>query len=379
MKKKFNTKVIHSGHGSDNETGAVMPPIHLSSTFKQNKPGDFQYEYARTKNPSRDILEKLLASIESGKQAFAFSSGMAAINTVCDLFGENYHVICSDDVYGGTRRLFDKVKTNIDITYVDFDTNVNWDDIVTERTKFIWAETPSNPLMKIIDIKNIAEIAHDFNLPVICDNTFASPYNQRPLELGADLVVSSSTKYLGGHSDIVGGSIVIKDQDLYAEKISYLQNAVGAIPSPFDCYLLTRSIKTLSVRMQKHNENGEKVANFLESHPKVIKIHYPGTDQKYKSIASKQMNGFGGMMSIVLDTNLEGVNTFLSHLKIFTLAESLGGVESLIEHPAIMTHASIDKKIRDSLGISDSLLRLSVGIEDVEDIIDDLNQALDTI
>ena len=379
VKKKFNTKVIHSGHSSDNETGAVMPPIHLSSTFKQNKPGDFQYEYARTKNPSRDILEKLLASIESGKQAFAFSSGMAAINTVCDLFGENYHVICSDDVYGGTRRLFDKVKTNIDVTYVDFDTNVNWDDIVTERTKFVWAETPSNPLMKIIDIKNTAEIAHGFNLPVICDNTFASPYNQRPLELGADLVVSSSTKYLGGHSDIVGGSIVIKDQDLYAEKISYLQNAVGAIPSPFDCYLLTRSIKTLSVRMQKHNENGEKVANFLESHPKVIKIHYPGTDQKYKSIASKQMSGFGGMMSIVLDTNLEGVNKFLSHLKIFTLAESLGGVESLIEHPAIMTHASIEKKIRDSLGISDSLLRLSVGIEDVEDIIDDLNQALDTI
>ncbi len=379
IKKLFNTKVIHAGHKEDKETGSVMPPIHLSSTFKQKSPGNFKYEYARTKNPSRDILEKLLASIESGKQAFAFSSGMAAINTVCDLFGENYHVICSDDVYGGTRRLFDKVKTNIDVTYVDFDTNVNWDDIVTERTKFVWAETPSNPLMKIIDIKNTAEIAHGFNLPVICDNTFASPYNQRPLELGADLVVSSSTKYLGGHSDIVGGSIVIKDQDLYAEKISYLQNAVGAIPSPFDCYLLTRSIKTLSVRMQKHNENGEKVANFLESHPKVIKIHYPGTDQKYKSIASKQMNGFGGMMSIVLDTNLEGVNTFLSHLKIFTLAESLGGVESLIEHPAIMTHASIDKKIRDSLGISDSLLRLSVGIEDVEDIIDDLNQALDTI
>ena len=379
VKKKFNTKVIHSGHGSDNETGAVMPPIHLSSTFKQNKPGDFQYEYARTKNPSRDILEKLLASIESGKQAFAFSSGMAAINTVCDLFGENYHVICSDDVYGGTRRLFDKVKTNIDVTYVDFDTNVNWDDIVNDRTKFVWAETPSNPLMKIIDIKNTVEIAHGFKLPVICDNTFASPYNQRPLELGADLVVSSSTKYLGGHSDIVGGSIVIKDQDLYGEKIAYLQNAVGAIPSPFDCYLLTRSIKTLSVRMQKHNENGEKVASFLESHPKIIKIHYPGTDQKYKSIASKQMSGFGGMMSIVLDTNLEGVNTFLSNLKIFTLAESLGGVESLIEHPAIMTHASIDKKIRDSLGISDSLLRLSVGIEDVEDIIEDLKQALETI
>ena len=379
MKKKFNTKVIHSGHGSDNETGAVMPPIHLSSTFKQNKPGDFQYEYARTKNPSRDILEKLLASIESGTQAFAFSSGMAAINTVCDLFGENYHVVCSDDVYGGTRRLFDRVKTNIDVTYVDFDSNVNWDDIVTDRTKFVWTETPSNPLMKIIDIKNTAEIAHGFNVPVICDNTFASPYNQRPLELGADLVVSSSTKYLGGHSDIVGGSIVIKDAEKYGEKIAYLQNAVGAIPSPFDCYLLTRSIKTLSVRMQKHNENGEIVAKFLESHPKILKIHYPGTDLKYKSIALKQMSGFGGMMSVVLDTNLEGVNTFLSSLKIFTLAESLGGVESLIEHPAIMTHASIDKKIRDSLGISDSLLRLSVGIEDVEDIIDDLKQALDTI
>jgi cystathionine gamma-lyase len=338
VKKKFNTKVIHSGHGSDKETGAVMPPIHLSSTFKQNKPGDFKYEYARTKNPSRDILEKLLASIESGTQAFAFSSGMAAINTVCDLFGENYHVVCSDDVYGGTRRLFDRVKTRIDVTYVDFDSNVNWDDIVTDRTKFVWAETPSNPLMKIIDIKNTAEIAHGFNIPVICDNTFASPYNQRPLELGADLVVSSSTKYLGGHSDIVGGSIVIKDSEKYGEKIAYLQNAVGAIPSPFDCYLLTRSIKTLSVRMQKHNENGETVAKFLE-----------------------------------------GVNTFLSSLKIFTLAESLGGVESLIEHPAIMTHASIDKKIRDSLGISDSLLRLSVGIEDVEDIIDDLKQALDAI
>ena len=379
VKKKFNTKVIHSGHGSDNETGAVMPPIHLSSTFKQNKPGDFKYEYARTKNPSRDILEKLLASIESGKQAFAFSSGMAAINTICDLFGDNYHVICSDDVYGGTRRLFDKVKTNIDITYVDFDTNVNWDEIITDRTKFVWVETPSNPLMKIIDIKNTVEIAKSFNLPVICDNTFASPYNQRPLELGADLVVSSSTKYLGGHSDIVGGSIVIKDQDLYGEKIAYFQNAVGAIPSPFDCYLLTRSIKTLSVRMQKHNENGSKVASFLESHPKIKKMHYPGTDQKYKSIASKQMSGFGGMMSVVLDTNLEGIDTFLSNLKIFTLAESLGGVESLIEHPAIMTHASIDKKIRDSLGISDSLLRLSVGIEDVEDIIDDLIQALDTI
>ena len=379
MKKRFNTKVIHSGHGTDNETGSVMPPIHLSTTFKQNKPGDFKFEYARTKNPSRDVLEKLLAELESGEQAFAFASGMAAINTVCDIFGSDYHIICSDDVYGGTRRLFDKVKTNIDVTYIDFDKNVNWDEIVSDRTKFIWLETPSNPLMKIIDIKNTSTIAKDYNLPVICDNTFASPFNQRPLELGADLVVSSSTKYLGGHSDIVGGSIVIKDSQKYGEQISYLQNAVGAVPSPFDCYLLTRSIKTLSVRMKQHNENALKIADYLNTNPKILKIHYPGIDSKYNDIASKQMEGMGGMMSIVIDTNVEGINKFLKSLNFFTLAESLGGVESLIEHPAIMTHASIDKDIRDSLGISDNLLRLSIGIEDSEDLIEDLKQALDKI
>ena len=379
MKKRFNTKVIHSGHGTDNETGSVMPPIHLSTTFKQNKPGDFKFEYARTKNPSRDVLEKLLAELESGEQAFAFASGMAAINTVCDIFGSDYHIICSDDVYGGTRRLFDKVKTNIDVTYIDFDKNVNWDEIVSDRTKFIWLETPSNPLMKIIDIKNTSTIAKDYNLPVICDNTFASPFNQRPLELGADLVVSSSTKYLGGHSDIVGGSIVIKDSQKYGEQISYLQNAVGAVPSPFDCYLLTRSIKTLSVRMKQHNENALKIADYLNTNPKILKIHYPGIDSKYNDIASKQMEGMGGMMSIVIDTNVEGINKFLKSLNFFTLAESLGGVESLIEHPAIMTHASIDKDIRESLGISDNLLRLSIGIEDSEDLIADLKQALDKI
>ena len=379
MKKRFNTKVIHSGHGTDNETGSVMPPIHLSTTFKQNKPGDFKFEYARTKNPSRDVLEKLLAELESGEQAFAFASGMAAINTVCDIFGSDYHIICSDDVYGGTRRLFDKVKSNIDVTYIDFDKNVNWDEIVSDRTKFIWLETPSNPLMKIIDIKNTSTIAKDYNLPVICDNTFASPFNQRPLELGADLVVSSSTKYLGGHSDIVGGSIVIKESQKYGEQISYLQNAVGAVPSPFDCYLLTRSIKTLSVRMKQHNENALKIADYLNTNPKILKIHYPGIDSKYNDIASKQMEGMGGMMSIVIDTNVEGINKFLKSLNFFTLAESLGGVESLIEHPAIMTHASIDKDIRDSLGISDNLLRLSIGIEDSEDLIAALKQALDKI
>jgi cystathionine beta-lyase/cystathionine gamma-synthase len=233
--------------------------------------------------------------------------------------------------------------------------------------------------MKIIDIKNTSTIANDYNLPVICDNTFASPFNQRPLELGADVVVSSSTKYLGGHSDIVGGSITIKDSKKYGEQISYLQNAVGAVPSPFDCYLLTRSIKTLSVRMKQHNENALRIADYLNTNPKILKIHYPGIDPKYKEIASKQMQGMGGMMSIVIDTNVEGINKFLKSLNFFTLAESLGGVESLIEHPAIMTHASIEKDIRDSLGISDNLLRLSIGIEDSEDLIADLKQALDKI
>ena len=379
MKKKFNTKVIHAGHGSDKETGAVMPPIHLSSTFKQIEPGNFEYEYARTKNPSRDVLEKLLAQIESGHKAFAFASGMSAINTVCDLFGTDFHIICSDDVYGGTRRLFDKVKSDIEVTYIDFDKNVNWNDEIKENTKFIWVETPSNPLMKIIDIKNTVSIASEFNLPVICDNTFASPFNQRPLELGADMVVSSSTKYLGGHSDIVGGSIVIKENKEYAEKISYIQNAVGAIPSPFDCYLLTRSIKTLSVRMKQHNENAIAVSNFLTNHSKINKVFFPGIDERYKEVAAKQMDGFGGMMSFILDTNIDGVKSFLKNLNIFTLAESLGGVESLIEHPAIMTHASIDSSIREKLGISDTLLRISVGIEDVDDLIADLDQALSKI
>ena len=379
MKKKFNTKVIHSGHGSDKETGAVMPPIHLSSTFKQMEPGNFEYEYARTKNPSRDVLEKLLAQIESGDKAFAFASGMSAINTVCDLFGTNYHIVCSDDVYGGTRRLFDKVKTNIDVTYIDFDKNINWNDEIKENTKFIWIETPSNPLMKIIDIKNTVSIASEFKLPVICDNTFASPFNQRPLELGADMVVSSSTKYLGGHSDIVGGSIVVKENKEYAEKISYIQNAVGAVPSPFDCYLLTRSIKTLSVRMKQHNENAIAVSKYLSNHPKIEKVFFPGIDKRYMEIAEKQMDGFGGMMSFVIDSNIDGVKNFLKNLTLFTLAESLGGVESLIEHPAIMTHASIDTSIREKLGISDTLLRISVGIEDVDDLIADLDQALSKI
>ena len=382
-KNKFNSKVIHGGHSSDSSTGAVMPPIYLSSTFKQQNPGDFEYEYARTKNPTRDILEKLLKEIEEGKYAYAFSSGMAAINCLSDALGKDYHIICSDDVYGGTRRLFDKVKSinqNIEISYVDLSKENNWKGHIKNNTKMIWLETPSNPLLKIVDVAAIASQLEDTEISLVCDNTFASPYNQQPLTQGADVVIHSSTKYLGGHSDLIGGSIIIKDNKVLAEKIQYLQNAVGSIPSPFDCYLLIRSIKTLSVRMERHNKNGMEVAEFLSKHKKIKRVMYPGLkdDPNYKT-AKKQMRGFGGIVSIEIDTDISGINKFLKNLTIFTLAESLGGVESLIEHPGIMTHASIEKKIRDELGITDGLLRLSVGIEDINDIIDSLTKALNTI
>ena len=382
-KNKFNSKVIHGGHSSDSSTGAVMPPIYLSSTFKQQNPGDFEYEYARTKNPTRDILEKLLKEIEEGEYAYAFSSGMAAINCLSDALGKDYHIICSDDVYGGTRRLFDKVKSinqNIEISYVDLSKENNWKGHIKNNTKMIWLETPSNPLLKIVDVAAIASQLEDTEISLVCDNTFASPYNQQPLTQGADVVIHSSTKYLGGHSDLIGGSIIIKDNKVLAEKIQYLQNAIGSIPSPFDCYLLIRSIKTLSVRMERHNKNGMEVAEFLSKHKKIKRVMYPGlkNDPNYKT-AKKQMRGFGGIVSIEIDTDISGINKFLKNLTIFTLAESLGGVESLIEHPGIMTHASIEKKIRDELGITDGLLRLSVGIEDINDIIDSLTKALNTI
>ena len=382
-KNKFNSKVIHGGHSSDSLTGAVMPPIYLSSTFKQKSPGDFEYEYARTKNPTRDILEKLLKEIEVGEYAYAFSSGMAAINCLSDALGKDYHIICSDDVYGGTRRLFDKVKSvnqNIEISYVDLSKENNWKGHIKKNTKMIWLETPSNPLLKIVDVAAITSQLQDTDIFLICDNTFASPYNQQPLTQGADVVLHSSTKYLGGHSDLIGGCIIIKDDKILAEKIQYLQNAVGSIPSPFDCYLLIRSIKTLSVRMERHNKNGMEVAKFLSKHKKIKRVMYPGleNDPNYK-IAKKQMSGFGGIVSIEIDTDIAGIKKFLNNLAIFTLAESLGGVESLIEHPGIMTHASIDKKIRDDLGITDGLLRLSVGIEDIEDIINSLTRALEII
>ena len=382
-KRLFNTKVIHSGHKEDKETGAVMPPIHLSSTFKQKSPGDFKYEYARTNNPTREILEKLLAEIEEGNQAFAFSSGMAAINCLTDALNKDFHIICSDDVYGGTRRIFDKVKSvnqNIEITYTDFNKENNWPGLIKNNTKMIWIETPSNPLLKIVDIKKIKSEISNENIKIVCDNTFASPYNQQPLTMGADVVLHSSTKYLGGHSDLIGGAIVIKDDLQLTEKIKYLQNAVGSVPSPFDCYLLIRSIKTLGVRMERHNSNAMLISQFLQNHPKIKTVRYPGlkSDPNYE-LATSQMNGYGGIISIELDTNLKGTFKFLENIEIFTLAESLGGVESLIEHPAIMTHASINKNIRDELGISDSLVRLSIGIEDPEDLKTALENSLNLL
>ena len=381
--KKFNSKVIHSGHEADESTGAVMPPIHLSSTFKQKSPGDFKYEYARTGNPTRDILEKLLREIENGKFGFAFSSGMAAISALSDALGNNYSIISSDDVYGGTRRIFDKIKSvnqNIDVTYVDLSKDNNWQGHVKENTKMIWLETPSNPLLKVIDIKKIKESLNNQDIIIVCDNTFASPYNQQPINYGADVTIHSSTKYLGGHSDIIGGGLVINNNPKLAEKIKYIQNAVGAVPSPFDCYLLIRSIKTLAVRMERHNSNALEIAKFLSHHSKVKKVFYPGLENDSSNqVAKKQMRGFGGILSIDLNGDINSAKKFLENIKIFTLAESLGGVESLIEHPAIMTHASIDKKIRDELGISDTLIRLSIGIEDIEDLKNALNDALNKI
>ncbi len=381
--KKFNSKVIHSGHGADESTGAVMPPIHLSSTFKQKSPGDFKYEYARTGNPTRDVLEKLLTEIEDGTFGFAFSSGMAAISALSDALGNNYSILSSDDVYGGTRRIFDKIKSvnqNVEVTYADLSKDNNWQGHIKENTKMIWVETPSNPLLKIIDIEKIKKSISNQEILVVCDNTFASPYNQQPLNLGADAVIHSSTKYLGGHSDIIGGALVINNNTELAEKIKYIQNAVGSVPSPFDCYMLVRSIKTLAVRMERHNFNALEIANYLSNHDKVNKVFYPGlkSDHNYE-ISKKQMNGFGGIVSIDLKGDINSARKFLENIEIFTLAESLGGVESLIEHPAIMTHASIDKKIREDLGITDTLIRLSIGIEDVNDLKDALDKALKLI
>lgn len=381
---KFATRAIHVGEEPNlgkGGTGDVVVPIHVATTFarKEVESPTGGYEYSRTGNPTRQALEKRLATLENAKFALAFASGMAAEATlILSLLKKGDHVIAFDDLYGGTRRLFSNVLSNfgLEFTYVDARKPENVKKAINKNTRLFWLETPTNPLMKLCDVKEISKLGKSQGIITVVDNTFMSPYFQNPLDLGADIVVHSTTKYLGGHSDVVGGAIMLSDEELYS-KIKFNQNAVGAVPSPFDCFLTLRGIKTLAVRMERHNHNAQKVAQHLESHPKVRKVHYPGLkSHPQHELAKKQMSGFGGMLSFELKSNLKGIKTFLKNLKIFALAESLGGVESLIEHPALMTHASIPKKEREKIGITNRLIRLSVGIEDAEDLIEDLSQAL---
>ncbi len=375
----FDTRAIHAGQKPDPTTGAIMTPVYLTSTYVQESPGQHKgYEYSRTKNPTRATYERCLANLEAGEFGFAFASGCAATTTVLHLLKAGDHVIAGDDLYGGTVRLFDRVFTQmgIEITYVDLLRPENFDKHKKPNTKLVWIETPTNPLLKIIDIKAVSERAHAAGVMVAVDNTFMSPYFQRPLTLGADLVVHSTTKYIGGHSDVVGGAVVTSNAAL-AEKLAFLSNSMGAIESPFDAFMCLRSLKTLGVRMRAHEQNAKVIAEHLSKHPKVKKVIYPGlSSHPQHELAKRQMNGFGGMMTIYLNGDLSATKRFVERLKIFSLAESLGGVESLVDHPAIMTHASVPVERRKQLGIDDSLVRLSVGIENVEDLISDLNNAL---
>ena len=378
---KFNTKTIHGGlENVDPTYGSVMPPIYQTTTYKQSTPGGHKgFEYSRSGNPTRAALENALASIENGKYGLAFGSGLAAIDAVLKLFKPGDEIVSTNDLYGGSYRLFTRIFENMGIKFhfVPMGDTAGIEEHINENTKMIWVETPTNPMMNIIDIESVSKIAEKHNILLAVDNTFATAYLQQPLEMGADIVMHSATKYLGGHSDVVMGSLVVKDKAL-AEKLYFIQNASGAICGPMDSFLVLRGLKTLHVRMQRHCENGAAVANFLKSHPRVDKVYWPGfEDHPNHEIAKKQMNGFGGMISFTTaEGTLESAVKVVENLKVFTLAESLGGVESLAGHPASMTHASIPKEERAKTGVVDSLIRLSVGIEDEEDLIDDLKQAL---
>lgn len=383
---KFASKAIHTGHEpnlKEGGSGDVVIPIHLSTTFARkrvNKPTQ-GYEYSRSGNPTRFALEKNLAHLENGKFAFAYSSGLAAITNILLLLKKGDHLLSIDDVYGGTRRLFNQVFANLglEFTFADFQDAGSLAPRLKKNTKMIWLESPTNPLLKIVDIASVAQAANHRNIMTVVDNTFASPYFQQPLDLDATIVTHSLTKYIGGHSDAVGGAVIVNDGYL-AEKLKFLQNAVGAILSPFDSYQILKGIKTLSLRMEKHQENALKIVEFLRKHPQVKKIYYPGLDtHPGQRIAKKQMSGYSGMISFELKTSLKQSVKFLESLKIIAIAESLGVVESLIEHPASMTHASIPSEDRKKIGLSDSLIRLSVGLEDFEDLIEDLNNALSLI
>lgn len=379
MNQRFETRAIHAGCEPDSGTGAIMTPIFQTSTYVQESPGKHKgYDYSRTHNPTRTALEKNIASLEEGKYGLAFSSGMSAVTTITQMLTAGDHIICSDDVYGGTFRLFDKVlkKFNLEFDFIDLTSLQSLERYIKNTTKLVWLESPSNPLLKLIDIEATARIAKSRGIVTVVDNTFATPFFQKPLKLGADIVMHSTTKYLNGHSDVIGGALVMNDQELY-DKLQFLQNAAGGVPGPFDCFLVLRGIKTLAIRMERHAENALKIAQFLENHPKVRKVIYPGlSSHPQHELAKRQMTGFGGIVTFFIKGGLEAARKFLERVTVFSLAESLGGVESLIEHPAIMTHASLPKEIREKIGISDELIRVSVGIENVDDLIDDLKQAI---
>ena len=381
-KQGFETRAIHAGQEPDPTTGAIMTPIYTSSTYVQESPGVHKgYDYSRSVNPTRKALEACIADLEGSSFGYAFASGMAASATVLELLNSGDHVIAMDDLYGGTYRLFENVRkrsAGLNFTFCDLSDLDTLEDSLNEKTRMIWIETPTNPLLKIADLEAISSFAKKNNLISVCDNTFCSPYIQNPLELGFDVVVHSATKYLNGHSDLIGGVVVCSQakEDL-ANELLYLQNAVGSIMNPFDSFLLLRSLKTLPVRMERHCSSAQTIASYLESHDSIEKVIYPGlASHPQHEIAKKQMNGFGGMISIVLKGGLESATSFLERTNLFSLAESLGGVESLIEHPAIMTHASIPAEIREEIGISDGLVRLSVGIESIEDLLEDIDNAL---
>jgi cystathionine gamma-lyase len=380
MPYRIATKFIHAGVEPDPSTGAIMTPIYQTSTFVQAAPGAHKgYEYARSQNPTRTALEKAYAAIENGQYGLAFSSGVAATDAVITMLNPGDEVIAASDMYGGTYRLFDKVFKRFGIVfhYVDMSDASQIEPFINSHTKLIWTETPTNPLLNIVDIAAVAAIAKAHHLLLCVDNTFASPYLQNPLDLGADIVMHSATKYLSGHSDVVQGCLVMNDKALY-DQLYFIQKSCGAVPGPQDCFLILRGIKTLHVRMQRHCENGERVAHFLRNHPKVDKVYWCGfEDHPGYAVASRQMRGFGGMISFSLkDDSLEEAKRVLSSTQVFALAESLGGVESLLSHPATMTHAAIPREERLKNGLKDSLIRLSVGIEDVEDLIEDLAQAI---
>ncbi|MBI1851088.1 MAG: cystathionine gamma-synthase [Planctomycetes bacterium] len=383
---RFETQAIHVGQEPDPTTGAVVVPIYQTSTYAQAGPGEHKgYEYSRTQNPTRTAYESCLAALDGGAQALAFASGCAAASTVMNCFRSGDHVVVSDDVYGGTFRLFDKVlrQYGLDFTFVDTSDLDAVGRAIRPNTRLLWIETPTNPLLKITDLPKATALAREKGTRIVVDNTFLSPYFQKPLALGADLVVYSATKYLGGHSDLVGGAIVCSASAVESglfERLKFCQNAVGAIPGPFDCWLALRGLKTLAVRMRQHEKNALEIARFLESHPRVDKVVYPGLpSHPQHALAREQMTGFGGIISFRVKGGLEAARAMLRSTKLFFLAESLGGVESLIEHPAIMTHASIPKEIRERIGITDSLIRISVGIEAVEDLIEDLRAAFEAI